>query len=52
MKEESVVSEELMWKSGKVAEVYEVDGKFESWMLPMVPMSFQMLGPQQEDRTA
>ena len=24
MKEESVVSEELMWKSGKVVEVYEV----------------------------
>ena len=32
MKEESVMSEELMWKSGKVVEVYEVDGKFEKLM--------------------
>ena len=32
MKEESVVSEALMWKSGKVVEVYEVDGKFEKLM--------------------
>ena len=30
--EESVMSEELMWKAGKVVEIRGVDGEFEKWL--------------------